>query len=90
MSYCTHGENVTRFVESNREIAREKDEMLEGDCVRECGILNISASRNPFSLRLGPIFKSITSTTIVSYRTYGENVTRCDESKKPELPDIDR
>ena len=64
MSYCTHGENVTRFVESNREIAREKDEMLEGDCVRECGILNISASRNPFSLRLGPIFKSITSTTI--------------------------
>mmetsp|Transcript_64733 Transcript_64733/g.72364 ORF Transcript_64733/g.72364 Transcript_64733/m.72364 type:complete len:93 (+) Transcript_64733:95-373(+) len=43
--------------------------------VRECGILNISASRDPFSLKLDLIFKSITSTNIservISY-------TRCE------------
>ena len=59
MPYCTHGKNATQCNGSNRESDRVKDEMVEGDCERQCGILNISASRNPFSLRLQPIFKSI-------------------------------
>ena len=80
MSYCTHGDNLMRFVKFNRESDREKDEIFEGNCEKQCGILNISASLNSFSLRLRPIFKSITSMTIsdrvISYTRRERNAMR--------------
>jgi len=80
MSYRTHGENATRCDGSNRESDRVKDEMVEGNFERQCGILNIPASRNPFSLRLRPVFKFITSTTIpdrvISYTRRERNAMR--------------
>ena len=76
----THGANATRCDGSKRESDREKSDEMEAKCERQCGILNISASRNPFSLRLRPIFKSITSTTIsdrvISYTRRERNAMR--------------
>jgi len=82
--YRTHGANATRCDGSKRESDREKRDEMEAKCERQYGILNISASRNPFSFKLRPVFKFITSTTslIISYRTHAENTTRCDGSNR--------
>ena len=59
---------------------------IKGEYDRQCGIFDLAASTNPFSLRLGPFlrFLRVQQSLIMSYRTHGYNITRCDGSKKKE------
>ena len=60
MFYRTRGENATRFDGSKRENDNEKEDKIEGEYDRQWGIFDFSATTNPFSFKLQPVFKFIT------------------------------
>ena len=77
--YIRRERNTIRRIKE-RESDRKKEDKIKGEYDRQCGIFDFSATTNPFSLRLGPVFKFITSTTIsdhvISYTRRERNAMR--------------